>query len=140
MRGRWAGRQVWFPTDSDMAECDSCKHWVHFGCDRLAGEAGEADEDELYYCPGCRGSDNVRGKTDKLYKLEQQLAQLKPERAQEPMEIFWDDVKEYAPCCSCLPPLCLGSVQFCHAMQDRENSTCAHAVGVQSSQREGERR
>lgn len=112
------GRQVWFPTDTDMAECDSCKHWVHFACDRLASEAGEADEDELYYCPGCRGSNDVRGKTEKLYKLEQQLAQSKPERPQDPVQIFWEDVQEYAPHTSRLGPLPALSAQFCHAVQE----------------------
>ena len=46
--------QVWFPTDRNMAGCDSCSFWVHDHCDEAAGTAIEFGDAVTYYCPPCR--------------------------------------------------------------------------------------
>ena len=54
LSARVSGMQVWFPTDRNMAGCDSCCFWVHDHCDEAAATAIEFGDAVTYYCPQCR--------------------------------------------------------------------------------------
>lgn len=65
--------QVWFPTDRNMAGCDSCSFWVHDHCDEAAGTAIEFGDAVTYYCPPCRRQADAHHKLQVCMSIREDL-------------------------------------------------------------------
>ena len=60
--------------EGEMVNCDSCKFWVHAGCDGFGKEELEAlaqDKDGSYSCPNCRGERTTTLMLQLLANLQQ---------------------------------------------------------------------